>query len=393
MKRAQEKELFGSLSESSGSPPASPPPGAWPPAIDPSRRYPVPRVGTTVQRGDGSQQRHTRWLKKPPPAPPKPEPKGRGRPAILTTTAEPATSSTSKPGQPEAPGKAPPVSIGTGSGKLTAGSRTRKTAGTRKIQPVTAATAAPSTARGQPRKSGRQASRAALSATHGPSRELDHQPPIKPGKGDPGLGGPASSKSAVKAGPTRRTTEKPPGPSIRSMEIVRLPRTEVRAIAALERVPSANVGVRPPEGPPTPGSSRPAERATPAPPPPPAKQAAATTALPMAAASTTRPRSAPPAAISVPREPLTLPLPPFAFQPSGPLPLPPAPPAYVISQGWHARPGVPLHVPIQLPDGDIVNVPMSAIRHNRKFRAHSSTGRWVMRFASDGRLTMCRKVQ
>ncbi|KAL0111257.1 hypothetical protein PUN28_012864 [Cardiocondyla obscurior] len=409
MKRAQAKELFGSLSESSESLSASPPPGTWPPTIDPSRSYPVPRVDTTVQRGDNSQQRHTRWLKEPPSAPPRLEPKRRGRPAIMATTTGPTTSSSIKPGQEEAPtttGRTPPVSItAAGSGGLTASGRTRKSAGTRKIRPVTASMAAPSTARGRSRESVRQASPAASSTAHGLSREPGRQPPTKADSSSPGLGSPASNQSGSRAGSTGQTAKKPPGPSIRFMEILRPPRTEVGTIAALERVPSPNVGLRPQEGPlavssESTGPARtqgPTGRATSASPPPPAKRAAAAAAPSMTAASTTRPPSAPPAAIGVPREglrePLALPLPPFAYQPPGPSPLPPAPPAYVVNQRWHAKPGVPLHVPIQLPDGDIVNVPMSAIRHNRKFRAHSSTGRWVMRFASDGRLTMCRKVQ
>ncbi|KAL0132878.1 hypothetical protein PUN28_000538 [Cardiocondyla obscurior] len=76
-----------------------------------------------------------------------------------------------------------------------------------------------------------------------------------------------------------------------------------------------------------------------------------------------------------------------------PLILPaPAPPAYVRREGWISRPGIPLAVPIQLPDGTCISVPMSAIRHNRKWRARTPTGRWILRFATDGRLTMCRKV-
>ncbi|KAL0116446.1 hypothetical protein PUN28_009831 [Cardiocondyla obscurior] len=83
------------------------------------------------------------------------------------------------------------------------------------------------------------------------------------------------------------------------------------------------------------------------------------------------------------------------ISPPGTAPLilpPPAPPAYIRQEGWISRPGIPLAVPIQLPDGTCISVPMSAIQHNRKWRARTPTRRWILRFASDGRLTMCRKV-
>ncbi|XP_070531359.1 uncharacterized protein [Cardiocondyla obscurior] len=119
--------------------------------------------------------------------------------------------------------------------------------------------------------------------------------------------------------------------------------------------------------------------------------------------------------------PAVLPLPPFALElrqttapPVAPSPMPPAappptslaappptllavtsptPPAYVREKGWMSRPGIPLAVPVQLPNGEVTSVPMSAIRHNRKWRARTATGRWLLRFAPDGRLTMCRKIQ
>ncbi|KAL0098744.1 hypothetical protein PUN28_020700 [Cardiocondyla obscurior] len=87
------RELFGSLSEDSDSP-ASPPPGAWPPPIDPGRRYRVPRIGTSIQRGDGSRDRHTRWMGEPPPATPRTTQKNRGQTTATTTQSDPTKKKT-----------------------------------------------------------------------------------------------------------------------------------------------------------------------------------------------------------------------------------------------------------------------------------------------------------
>ncbi|KAL0102397.1 hypothetical protein PUN28_017974 [Cardiocondyla obscurior] len=47
---------------------------------------------------------------------------------------------------------------------------------------------------------------------------------------------------------------------------------------------------------------------------------------------------------------------------------------------------------IKLPSDEIVEVPVSAIWKNRKFRARTEGGRWLLRFEPDGSLRTCRKM-
>ncbi|KAL0108671.1 hypothetical protein PUN28_015267 [Cardiocondyla obscurior] len=265
-KKKRLRDLFGSMSKESESPPASPPPGVWPPPIDPRRRYPAPRVGTRVQRGDGSQRAYTRWLEELPPAPPKTTRNRQNQPTGTTTTRKPPR-------------------------KGTAVASKAAASGTVASAPPTATASGP-----------------------GGSREQERQP----------FGKEATTAGRINAATRDKSTAR--GTTMTSI----------------------------------PGSSGQGQDA---------RQTSAT--------------------------PLVLPLPPFAAVKLSrpPVTPPPAPAAYVINKGWTARAGVPLQVPIQLPDGEIVQVPMSAIQQNRKYRARSATGRWVLRFAADGRLTLCRKVQ
>ncbi|KAL0108680.1 hypothetical protein PUN28_015276 [Cardiocondyla obscurior] len=399
------RELFGSLSEESESPPASPPPGAWPPPVDPSRRYPVPRVGTSVQRGDGSQRGHTRWLEELPPALPKAPRKSQGRPRALPDPAAGTTKTTT-------------ARSGKGPGQATT---TDPQGSTKKLQPTRASSTSSSDSR---RTDGGPAKTAAYKAHRGETEDVGTSRPPRPTE---------SAKT-----PTRRHQRSPPrqGPTIRAMEVIQPARREPKNIAGIEiSMPDKNqTGLTAtPGGPPAHGRAArlKAPRIRPA--------IAATTAK-LATARTRGGTISSSTAVRLPttaNAPAVLPLPPFALElrratappvatspmapvvpptttpaappqtspaspppPSLTAPSPtlatvtsPTPPAYIREKEWTSRPGIPLAVPIQLPNGEITSVPMSAIRHNRKWRARTATGKWLLRFAPDGRLSMCRKIQ
>ncbi|KAL0108669.1 hypothetical protein PUN28_015265 [Cardiocondyla obscurior] len=398
-------ELFGSLSEGSESPPASPPPGAWPPPVDPSRRYPVPRVGTSVQRGDGSQRGHTRWLEEPPPALPKAPRKGQGRPRALPDSAAGATKTTiarsrKGPGQTTATG--PQGSAGKAQ---PAGTSATSTSGNRRTDGGPIKTTAPEAHQGKTKDPGTSRPQA--------------QPP-----------GPSAARKDPAKPPVRHRQNSPPrqGPTIRAMEILQPARREPRNIAGIEvSIPDRDQSglTTMPRGPLAHGRTTRLK----APRIRPATAAAATEPATTRARGGTVSLAAAARMSTTPNTPTVLPLPPFALElrqtttpPVAPPPMPPvapptttpaatpptplaapsptliavtspAPPAYVREKGWTSRPGIPLAVPVQLPNGEITSVPMSAIRHNRKWRARTATGRWLLRFAPDGRLTMCRKIQ
>ncbi|KAL0098741.1 hypothetical protein PUN28_020697 [Cardiocondyla obscurior] len=229
-KREQLKELFGSMSESSDSPSASPPPGVWPPTINPSRSYPVPRVGTKVQRGDGSQRQHTRWMREPSPAPPKFNPRGQGRPTTTTVTGEPTTIASAGSDRMKGPVTTARTSAAgpaeaTNSGATTSG-QTRKPAKSGKVRPV-------------------KPSMLASSATHCRTCTPDHQRAAKTVIDGPGPENSGASQSETLAGTTNQEAKKSLGPSIRSMEVLRPPRAEVKTVAGLERVSSTGTDARP----------------------------------------------------------------------------------------------------------------------------------------------------
>ncbi|KAL0102402.1 hypothetical protein PUN28_017979 [Cardiocondyla obscurior] len=352
------RELFGSLSEDSDSLPASPPPGAWPPPVDPGRRRRVPRKGTEIQRGDSSRDRHTSWLMEILPAPPK-----AGRKSATT-------------GQSGLKGK-------TASGRITTADM---------ATPGGSATAMPASG-SQEKMADRQPPRAKGRTTSGSGAKI--KPPRDNTSGQPGITDPVrtaanrpaegkASGSGQKPTKDRQVAESatkkpalPPGmkrgpairrgPVIRSVQVIRPPATDIKTVASITL---------------TKGSS-------PAPPPPPPPEAkrvdhretastVASTRLPSNQAARPPDVPATPPATSPSAVPLIVP--------------PPTPPAYLRRDGWISKPGIPLAVPIQLPDGTCISVPMSAIRHNRKWRARTATGRWILRFATNGRLTMCRKV-
>ncbi|KAL0110699.1 hypothetical protein PUN28_013963 [Cardiocondyla obscurior] len=376
-KKERLRELFGSMSEESESPPASPPPGVWPSPIDPSRRYPAPRVGTWVQRGDGSQRAHTRWLEELPPAPPKTTRNRQNQPTGTTTTRKPprkGTAVASKAAASSTVASAPPTVTASGPGGSREQERQPPGKGATTAGRINAATRDKSTARGTTM-------------------------PSIPGNSGQRQGGLSTAPQPPKT--TRYGSQEPPKPIFRSMKVVRPPRPEVPTVAGIERQPTtsehpvqafAQKHTRATE---TPSTTRAVAARGSMPPPATARNPAA---APGNAPAEVR-ATAEVAAISDARQtsatPLVLPLPPFAAAMSSrpPVTPPPAPPAYVVNKGWTARAGVPLQVPIQLPDEEIVQVPMSAIQQNRKYRARSATGRWVLRFAADGRLTLCRKVQ
>lgn len=52
--------------------------------------------------------------------------------------------------------------------------------------------------------------------------------------------------------------------------------------------------------------------------------------------------------------------------------------------------GKPL--PVSLPTGERVLVPHAAVHRNRKYRARTESGRWLLRFDPQGRLKMCRRL-
>ncbi|KAL0104087.1 hypothetical protein PUN28_017052 [Cardiocondyla obscurior] len=375
--REKLRELFGSLSEGSDSPPASPPPGTWPPPVDPSLRYPVPRVGTSIQQGDSSQQRRTRWLEEPPPALPKTSRRARGPfrptevPAAKTAVNVPAT------GQP---GKGP------GSSKKTPKPGTQPADATK----AAAMPGRSNTSSGQGRKMATEPPRGEARAMA--SRQRERLPKVPPA--------PTKVLTIRSRGPPP-----PAGPTIREMRTIRPPRSEVVDIAGIENITAARDQPRPSCPATRPGTSsrtvehgtRPAEPTITSVPPTPApavlpadpREVPATSVSPTFG-KTTGPTSTGMSAV------LAMPLPPFAIgllQPTAPPAAPPpTPPAYVREKGWAARPGVPLAVPIQLPDKEYTSVPMSAIRQNRKWRARTSTGRWLLRFAPDGRLSLLRKL-
>ncbi|KAL0098897.1 hypothetical protein PUN28_020807 [Cardiocondyla obscurior] len=276
------RELFGSLSEDSDSLPASPPPRAWPPPVDPKRRRRIPRKGTKIQRGDSSRDRHTSWLMETPPAPPK------------------ASRKSAATGQSGPKGK-------TASGRNTI---------TDMATPGGSATAMPASG-SQAKMADGQPPRAKGRTTSGSGAKI--KPPRVDTSGQPGI-----------TDPVKTTTNKPAeGKASGSGQ---KPTRDRQVAESATRKPA----VRPPDVPATPPATFPST------------------------------------------VPLIVP--------------PPTPPAYLRRDGWISRPGKPLAIPIQLPDGTCISVPMSAIRHNRKWRARTATGRWILRFATDGRLTMCRKV-
>ncbi|KAL0114828.1 hypothetical protein PUN28_011873 [Cardiocondyla obscurior] len=169
-------------------------------------------------------------------------------------------------------------------------------------------------------------------------------------------------------------------PTIRSIQVLRPPDTERGTVASITAVRDTTLAST---------SSGPERRD----PQPSATSTAAGIIMDLASGRT---EAIPAIPFAAPTRVLTLPLPPFAAaMPPRVVPqvIPsPAPPAYVQQKGWVSRPRIPLAVPIQLPDGTCISVPMSAIRHNRKWQARTATGRWILRFAADGRLTMCRKI-
>ncbi|KAL0124098.1 hypothetical protein PUN28_006117 [Cardiocondyla obscurior] len=398
-------ELFGSLSEGSESPPASPPPGAWPPPVDPSRRYPVPRVETSVQRGDGSQRGHTRWLKELPPALPKTPRKGQGRPRALPDSAAGATETTTARSRK-------------GPGQTTATGPQRSA---RKAQPTR--TGATSTSENR-RTDGGPAKTTAPEAHQGKAKDPGtSRPQVQPP-------GPSAARKESAKPPMRRNQNSPPrqGPTIWAMEILQPARREPKNVAGIEvSIPDRDqTGLTTtPGGPPVRGGTTRLK----APRIRPATAAAATKPATTRARGGTVSLSEAARMSTTANTPTVLPLPPFALElrqtttpPVAPPPMPPVapptttpaappptplaapsptliavtsptPPAYVRDKGWTSRPGIPLAVPVQLPNGEITSVPMSAIRHNRKWRARTATGRWLLRFAPDGRLTMCRKIQ
>ncbi|KAL0128591.1 hypothetical protein PUN28_003746 [Cardiocondyla obscurior] len=366
-KREKIKELFGSLSEDSDSP-ASPPPGAWPPPVDPGRRYRVPRVGTSVQRGDSSRDRHTSWMGEPPPATPRPAPGSRGQATATTSRGEPAgkkaarTAAATKMAAPGSavttrpatggPGKTArerppqdrlPASSGSGDKAQYGGTTSRTAIANAEGSLPTNPTGSSTEARGQKMARGQRAK--AL-------------PPMPPG---------------LKRGSTSRR-----GPTIRAVQMVQPPGAEIKTVASILTAGKPIVTA-------TSTAFRQAD----------ARAAASTMADDATAATVPGGREdtvAGPASAPV----MAYPPPPAVTSTPGTVPVilpPPAPPAYIRQEGWISRPGILLAVPIQLPDGTCISAPMSAIRHNRKWRARTTTGRWILRFAADGRLTMCRRVQ
>ncbi|KAL0107424.1 hypothetical protein PUN28_015762 [Cardiocondyla obscurior] len=372
-KQERLKDLFGSMSDSSDSP-ASPPPGAWPPPVDPSRRYSVPGVGTKIQRGDRSQRQHTRWMEETPPAPPRTGSRGRNQPAATIT-----------PGVPQQKA-ASPAATGTATTSNLAARASTSTA------------ARPSS---QARKvSGSQAAKAATTSKAGTTR--DPRRALQTTGNQPGESGRARGAKPPAAAPVpileirsvKRKGQDLPSrrqPIFKEMTTIRPPRSTIPTVAAIEGSTSCHQEVA--------GAPGPSDG--------PAKQTLTTARAPdmTTTPSQARPRESraaaaagkeagPTATTRGTATPLVLPLPPFAVPLlTSPAVMPPAPPAYVRAQGWTTRPRIPMAVPIQLPDGEYVSVPMSAIRHNRKWRARTSTGKWILRFAPDGRLTVWRKVQ
>ncbi|KAL0120493.1 hypothetical protein PUN28_008317 [Cardiocondyla obscurior] len=47
---------------------------------------------------------------------------------------------------------------------------------------------------------------------------------------------------------------------------------------------------------------------------------------------------------------------------------------------------------VKLPTGEVITVPISAVWKNRKFRARTSSGKWLLRFDGDGTLRTCRRI-
>ncbi|KAL0108664.1 hypothetical protein PUN28_015260 [Cardiocondyla obscurior] len=351
------KELFGSLSEDSDSLPDSPSPGAWPPPIDPGRRHRVSRTGTEIQRGDSSRDRHTRWLMETPPAPPK-----TGRRSV--TTGQSGLKGETASGRTAAADMAAPCS--SAAAMPASGSQAKMA---RKQPPRTKGRTTGST--GAETKPPRDDTSSQPGITD-PGRAITNSPAERKAGGS-GQGPPKSHRvtepatkkptlpPGIKRGPTARR-----GPIIRSVQVIRQPDTGIRTVASIAAT----------------------KRSSPAPPPPEVEHVdprvttptIANTTLGEPSNQTARPPDVPtiPPATSPSAAPLIVP--------------PPAPPAYLRKDGWISRPGIPLAVPIQLPDGTCISVPMSAIRHNRKWRARTATGRWIFRFATNGRLTMCRKV-
>ncbi|KAL0116411.1 hypothetical protein PUN28_009798 [Cardiocondyla obscurior] len=51
------------------------------------------------------------------------------------------------------------------------------------------------------------------------------------------------------------------------------------------------------------------------------------------------------------------------------------------------------YIRVKLPTEEIVDVPVSAVWKNRKFRARTANGRWLLRFEADGTLRTCRRLE
>ncbi|KAL0128417.1 hypothetical protein PUN28_003592 [Cardiocondyla obscurior] len=358
-KKERLKELFGSMSDESESPPPSPPPGAWPPTIDPSRRYPVPRVRTQVQRGDGSQRSHTRRLEKLPPAPPKATRKERSQPTGTTAA------------------RKPPRKITTDA--VVTANMTASDAVTT-VPPTTSASGSSgssSQARQLPRK---RAPATKLINTAAPGRNTISKTAAtsEPGSSGPARGGLTTAPQSI--GATGHSSQAHQKPIFRSMDLVRPPRPEVPTVVGIERHSTTggrigqSLAQKPAKASEMPHITRAMTAIASAPPPAVPWDSVAAAGSSSTEIRTTAEGAAPSYTCRVPAASLTLPLSPFATAMS--VALPPASPAYVIST-----------VHIQLPDGEFIQVPTSAIWHNRKYRARSATGRWVLRFAPDGRIT------
>ncbi|KAL0120367.1 hypothetical protein PUN28_008197 [Cardiocondyla obscurior] len=50
-------------------------------------------------------------------------------------------------------------------------------------------------------------------------------------------------------------------------------------------------------------------------------------------------------------------------------------------------------IKLRMPTGKTINVPVSAVWKNRKYRARTTSARWLLRFDADGTLCTCRRME